>query len=225
MDTCVLFATPIVGYDLSADYHASMLSTQAEMFRHRIACGMQIEAGHMFLTLKRNKLVHYFLHAPENFTDLFFIDSDQGWDEKVIPRFLAYEQDVVCGLPPKKCDPPTFHSNAMTGRMHRKNHLFEAEEAGTGFMRIKRAAFEKLDAFYPKLKSADRENKETPYFQSGVIDGGFMGEDIFFCRRWVEMGEKLWIDPDVTFTHRGSKAWKGNFYDHCVETGLLKKSA
>jgi hypothetical protein len=128
-------------------------------------------------------------------------------------------------LPPKKCDEPNFHSNAMTGRMSRTHGIFEAHEAGTGFMRIKRSAFEKLDKAYPELKTADRESPDTPYFQSGIIDGGFMGEDIFFCRRWVGMGEVLWIDADVTFTHRGSKAWKGNFYDHCISTGLLKKAS
>jgi hypothetical protein len=223
-DTCVLFATPVKGYEVSADFHTSMLSTQAECFRHRIPCGQQIRAGHMFLALKRNELVDYFLHSDEKFTDIFFIDADQGWDEKVIPRFLSYPQDVVAGLPPKKCDEPTYHSNAMTGRIA-SNGLFEAHEAGTAFMRIKRSAFEKIDKAYPNLKTADRETKEVPYFQAGIIDGGFMGEDIFFCRKWQEMGESLWIDPDVTFTHRGSKSWKGNFYDHCVATGLLKKSA
>jgi hypothetical protein len=54
---------------------------------------------------------------------------------------------------------------------------------------------------------------------------GWSGEDMFFCRQLVAMGEYAWIDSDVTFTHRGSKAWKGNFYEHCVSTGLLKKGA
>jgi hypothetical protein len=47
------------------------------------------------------------------------------------------------------------------------------------------------------------------------------GEDIYFCRRWCETGEFLWIDSDVTFTHRGSKVWKGNFYEHAKSSGLL----
>ena len=104
----------------------------------------------------------------------------------------------------------------------------EALEAGTGFMRIKREVFERMDAAFPELMELHQAEfgwPEIPYFQAGNTKYGRLGEDIFFCRQWVAMGEKLWIDADVTFTHRGSKAWKGNFYEHAIATGLLKKAA
>ena len=48
------------------------------------------------------------------------------------------------------------------------------------------------------------------------------GEDIYFCRRWAETGNFCWVDSDITFTHRGGKAWKGNFFDHCIKSGVLR---
>lgn len=39
------------------------------------------------------------------------------------------------------------------------------------------------------------------------------GEDYFFVRRWQEIGGEVWVDPDIKFTHRGSKAWEANFGD------------
>lgn len=217
----VMFGTPTFDKSLSVDYHMSMLESIAVLWRAGIDCCSEIQAGLQFIDLARNRIVASFLKS--DCTDLIFIDADQGWDAKVLPRILAYEEEIVCALPPKKCDAPEFHCKAMTGRI--KNGLFESLEGGTGFMRIQRRAFAAIDRAYPHLKTADRENDETPYFQTGIHQGGFLGEDIFFSRQWVGMGRSIWIDPDVTFTHRGSKAWKGNFYDHAVKTGLLLKAA
>jgi hypothetical protein len=203
-----------------------MLETQAECVRHRIAYAHRVRVGMQFIDLARNELADYFLKSPALFTDLFFIDADQGWDAKAIVRMLSYPQGVVAALPPKKCDPPTFHSNALTGVID--DGLFQALEAGTGCMRIKRSIFERMDKAFPELQEkvgGPFDWPHTPYFQTGMGTYGWCGEDMFFCRQLVAMGEHLWIDSDVTFTHRGSKAWKGNFYEHALSTGLLKKGA
>jgi len=167
--------------------------------------------------------VDYFLKS--DCTDLFFIDADQGWDPAAVPRVLSYSEEIVGGLPPKKCDPPSFHSNALTGVI--QNGLFQSLECGTGFLRIKRSVFAKIDKAYPELKTCNPLHSEIPYFQTGFRHGeiiphkGFIGEDMFFCRLWMGMGEFVWIDSDITFTHRGSKAWKGNFFEHAKSIGLL----
>jgi hypothetical protein len=224
-DRCVLFATPTFDKSVSVDFHASMLSSVGECFKHGIAWDCRLLAGNQFTDLARNELVHHFLTSDAGFTDLIFIDADEGWDAKVIPRILAHDKAVVAALPPKKCDPPAFHANALTGVM--EDGLFQALEAGTGFMRIRRNVFARMDARFPELaESVDQAFgwPHTPYFQSGNTKYGRLGEDIFFCRQLVAMGECVWIDADVDFTHRGSKAWRGNFYDHCVSTGVLKRA-
>lgn len=225
MRNVVLFATPTRERSVSVDYHMAMLHTLHECNRHQIVWDSKILTGSPFLDKARNELVHHFLTSEWNFTDLVFIDDDEGWDAKVIPRILNHPQGVVCALPPKKCDPPTYHSNALTGTI--ENGLFQSLEGGTGFMRIKREVFERMDAAYPELKELTEQDvpwPHTPYFQDGNTKYGCIGEDIFFCRQLLAMGEHVWIDSDVTFTHRGSRAWKGNFYDHAVSTGLLKSA-
>jgi hypothetical protein len=49
----------------------------------------------------------------------------------------------------------------------------------------------------------------------------FRGEDIFFCRQWVNLGHKIYLDADINFSHRGSNAWKGNYMSAGVEMGKL----
>lgn len=165
-----------------------------------------IAPGNPFLDMARNDLVEKFLASDAD--DLLFIDADVGWDSKVITRILSYSQEVVGGLVPKrdvKID-GVYHQNAITGVMSAEG-LFQCKELPTAFMRIKRSAFDRL---------------QKPYFKIGSNPKDF-GEDIYFCRRWTEAGDFMWIDSDINFTHRGGKAWKGNFYEHCVNTGMLKQ--
>jgi len=200
----VFFATPSYDKTVSVDYNRSMVTTAILLTKLGIQFHNNILAGHCYLGMARNALVRQFLDSDA--TDFFFIDADVGWDAKVIPRILSYEEEIVGGLIPKRdiTSDSCFHQNALTGQI--QHGLFETFELPTAFMRIKRSVFAKL---------------KEPYFKAEHGPGEY-GEDIYFCRRWCELGEKMWIDADITFTHRGSKAWEGNFYDHCVKTGLLR---
>ena len=43
--------------------------------------------------------------------------------------------------------------------------------------------------------------------------GKWWGEDFWFVERWRGMGGICWVDPEIMFTHRGSKAWSATFGD------------
>lgn len=216
----ILFGTPTYDKSVTLDYHTSLLQSTHLLSQRGVDWTTHVVAGKCFIDLARNEIVHAFLHSGAS--DLLFVDADVGWDPKVLPRLLNYPHGVVAGLVPKRDaeSDATFHQNALTGVIDQG--LFQSLEAPTAFMRIKRSVFQRLDEAYPELARADRESKFTPYFQTGIKNGGFLGEDIFFCRQWCALGEFIWIDPDISFSHRGSRVWKGNFYDHCKATGLLR---
>jgi hypothetical protein len=226
----VLFGTPTYDYQMCADYCASLMATSIRLTHIGIDARAKFVAGLCFIDLARNDLVKQFLAT--DCTDLFFIDADVGWDYKAVERFLHYDELIVAGLVPKKwakenSDKPPFHDNAMTGKM--VNGLLESLEAPTAFMRVKREVFEILDSAYPHYKDYITMERGTPYFQTGYVKDPetgkvqFMGEDIFFCRQWCRLGEKLWLDPNVNFSHRGSNSWKGNHMEYCFEAGKLTK--
>jgi hypothetical protein len=219
----VFFAAPSYDYNFCAEFAASMMMTTIHLCHHKIDVCAQFVGGMCFIDLARNKLTQAFLKSDA--TDLFFIDADVGWDYKAVKRFLEYDEEIVAGLVPKRKEPTFYHDNALTGEI--KNGLIASLEAPTAFMRLKRSVFEKLDLAHPEYKNYYTLDCGPAYWQTGYVDGenglkNFLGEDIFFCRQWVAMGEKIWIDPQVEFSHRGSKDWRGLFIEHAMEKGTIK---
>jgi hypothetical protein len=230
MKRIVMFCTPTYDYQMCADYTSSLMASSIYLTHKGIDARAKFVAGLCFIDLARNELIKHFLATDA--TDLFFIDADVGWDYHVVPRFLDSKEFIVAGLVPKKWDKdnkdkPPFHDNAMTGVM--RDGLMESFEAPTAFMRIKREVFEILDSAYPHYKDYDTMERGVPYFQTGFVKDpetqkvSFMGEDIFFCRQWCKLGERLWLDPDVNFSHRGSYSWKGNHLEYGIEAGKFQK--
>lgn len=199
----VFFGTPSYDTFVVVDYCNAMLQCAVFLTHHGVKMEHYVHAGDYDLGHARCSIVDAFLETDA--TDLFFVDSDVGFDARCLPRILQSEELVVAGLVPKRDakDEAVYHMNALTGVI--KGALFQSLEAPTAFMRIKREAFSRL---------------KKPYFKMGASETE-IGEDIYFCRKWCATGEFIWIDPDINFTHRGHKAWTGNFFDHCVKTGLL----
>ena len=54
-------------------------------------------------------------------------------------------------------------------------------------------------------------------FEVKVVDGELMSEDIVFCEKIRNLGEKVYIDPNVKCGHIGVKKWVGDF------AGMIKK--
>lgn len=204
----VFIATPTYDEWVCMEYCSSLFETGIRLSDAGYGCYHAVAPGNPFLDIARNELVDQFLGTDAD--DLIFIDADVGWDAKIITRLLSYPQEVVGGLVPKrdaKSD-GVYHQNALTGKMS-SERLFQSMEIPTAFVRIKRCAFAKLS---------------KPYFKIGASPKDF-GEDIYFCRRWIETGNFCWIDSDISFSHRGGRVWKGNFFEHCIETGVLKQEA
>lgn len=200
----VFIATPTYDEWLCKEYCSSLLETGVLLASEGHGVYHCIAAGNPFLDLARNDIVDKFLASDAD--DLLFVDADVGWDAKMVLRILSYKQEVVGGLVPKRNADKDgdFHCNALTGVISPEG-LFQCKEIPTAFLRIKRSAFEKL---------------KKPYFKIGSTQKDF-GEDIYFCRRWCETGEFMWIDSDITFTHRGGRVWKGNFFDQAIKDKLL----
>jgi hypothetical protein len=178
----------------------------------------------IYLDKARNKCVHRFLESK--CTDLVFIDSDISFDDDAILKLIKHDKDIVAGIYPLKQD---FEEYPMQLYYDRDNN-FKDEETGlimanmvpTGLMRIKRSVFEKMITFdnsEEKYRIQKDHDGIYTFFNTGILfenDNTWWGEDVAFCRYWKLHGGKIFIEPDITFSHIGTKKWSGNLHKYLM---------
>lgn len=227
----VLFAVPSYSGAACAEFLPSYIDTVSALSAAGIASGFSTCPFDPYLSKARNRLATEFLTTWTMATHLFFLDDDIGWPGAKVAEFVKRDLDLLCGVYPKKTDRGEFPAQLLIVDGKPVEHpehkgLYRALLAPTGFMCIKRHVLERLAAasgqYFDTTKAVDplmhfnifdmgffTPDGERPKNQGGV-KGEFWGEDYYFVRKWRDMGGEVWIDPDVDFSHRGTKAWTGN---------------
>ena len=229
----VLLATPTLFRIPTVEYCMSLIKTMNLLALHGIALDSCFVGGDAFISKARNGLIQSFIETWKTETPadiILFIDDDQAWDENAVLRIVQDPHEIISVAVPKKMDDEngiqTFNNVLLdtdgTGNCYVENGLLRISQIGSGFMAIKRSAIEKLMAAYPQ-RYAPGDGGAHPlhynFFESKIIwdekdpmiTGQFWGEDLIFCKKWIALGEKIWLDPNVTMSHIGRKTWNGNF--------------
>ncbi len=212
----VIFCIPSYSDSLSTGTDNSLIRTRALLDAIPIEHDTLRHTRNQFISVARNQLVHEFMKTDG--TDLFFIDDDVSFPAKAVVDILLRPEAIVAGVYPMKVDSEDYPVSLKTdenGTPMGANGLIEAAGLPAGFLRIKREAFTFLISKYPELEYTDMLTKETYYdlFGCGLFDKKWWGEDYSFCRRVVQAGGRIWVMPDIDFSHRGTKEWHGNLHN------------
>lgn len=232
----VLLATPTLFRVPTLEYQMSVMRTSQLLQQHGILMDTVFVGGDCFIGKARNGLVQSFIESwnTEYPADvLVFIDDDQSWDPNAFLRIVLDPHEIIGVAIPKKCDAkdsePQVFNNVLLDMDEKndcyiENGLLRISQIGSGFMAIKRSAIEKLIRAYPRRYSpGDGGTHALHYnlFESKIIwdenpevAGQFWGEDLTFCQKWKNLGEHMWLDPNVDVEHIGRKSWTGNFMQH-----------
>jgi hypothetical protein len=162
-------------------------------------------------TLIQNQRADLCLDAMrEGCSHILFIDSDMTFPQDMIQRLLAHDVDIVATNCARRRMPtgPTAQNYDENGKrqqvytMPESTGLEEVGSVGTGVMLIKREVFQGMS---------------EPWFDMPwqYETRGYMGEDVFFCKKAQELGFKVYIDHDVskeighigTFEFRHEHTW------------------
>jgi hypothetical protein len=175
--------------------------------------------GDTFIDRARNVCSHLFLWS--GCSDIIFIDSDQTFDSDAILKLLEYDRDIVAGAVPVKHDSSCFvcepdFSSGNDCKDIETGYVI-AKTVGTGFIRIKREVFNKMILSYSLMSDKDGLYDFFKTGRSFTNDNTWYGEDIFFCKRWNEMGGKILVNPNITFQHTGIKNYGGNYLDFLLK--------
>ena len=227
----VLLATPSLYGIPSIEYQTSLMKTNALLTAHGIQMDVNFIRGDQFISKARNGLIQGFIDSPEKQDCLFFVDDDEGWDEHAFLRMILDPHEIVAAAVPKKCDTLEFNNvildTAPNNECIIENGLLRAKQIGTGFMRIKRTAVEKLIKAFPRRYSPGDGGPHALHyalFDARIFwpesegNGQFWGEDLEFCQKWISLGEFIWIDPNVNMQHVGRKVHHGNFLNFLKST-------
>ena len=209
------------------EFFNSYQDTLIHLAQSGIPSGRSMVPGDPYLSKARNRLAYEFLVNWPGATHLFFLDDDIGWQPEKVTEFVRRDLDIIVGAYPKKNDRGEFpvELDARDGALVERDGLFRVTLMPTGFCCIKREVLERLaavsgqyrDTTDPRTEMWQWNLFENGWFlpdgtrpkQQGGVRGEFWGEDYYFGRRWRDMGGEIWLDPDIEFTHRGSKVWSG----------------
>lgn len=222
MARMVVFGIPCLSGNLSVGTHLSLQMACDDLVRHGFNYGVLVRPGDPYLSKVRSKIASNFLKDYPQAEALFFIDDDVRFPPHKILEFMQRPEPVLAGLYPMKDDnisfPAHLATDIKTGKVIERDGLVRAVMVPTGFLRIRREVLEIFARDVPKFTDAEADGQVHTYshiFQMGMEpDGGFIGEDVKWCKMWTEGGGEIWIDPDIQFGHRGYKEWKANFKDY-----------
>ena len=152
----------------------------------------------------------------KSFNYEWFHASAGTYDDPMIARLLANE--YIGGQSAVMAE--TTPNGERTTRL--VDGFVPVQYAGTGIMLIHRDALMAIKARFPELWVENPGERYRSYgLRGGVLqcfdsfqgpDGLFPGEDIAFCRRWIEgCGGEIWASVDETIVHIGQENFIGQY--------------
>jgi hypothetical protein len=135
-----------------------------------------------------------------------------------VVRLIGVDKPLVCSNYRIKSDEDKwvcYLTPSDDGRPVVEDDLIRIEDGGTGFMAIKRGCIAFMRQEYPDLRYTDKDDGEMYALFDFILQGGkYWGEDYAFCARWRNIGGLVWMMPDATIDHIGTKAFTGNYHEY-----------
>jgi hypothetical protein len=245
----IFIATPMYGGQCHGVYTKAIADLTTSCTKYGIDAKLFFIFNESLITRARNYLADEFLRSEYDY--LMFIDSDihfEAQDVLVMSHYLANNEDtdVVCGPYPKKAiswekikqavdkgyadkDPQQLEEfvgdyvfNPADGiNQFRIDEPVEIKEGGTGFMMIRREAFQKFDKAYPeklylpdhqRTKNFDGSREIMAYFDCVIdpVSKRYLSEDYMFCQWLRKAGGVIKLLPWVKLKHAGSYIFGGS---------------
>jgi len=205
--TKIHFLTPCYGGNITEVCFSSYLGFTIMAMQNGINFQIDTLSNESNVNRARNSCAAKFLSG--DCSHLMFVDADIQFNPQDIMKLINHDKDIVGGVYPQKTLPPKMVVNTLNNGEH-EGDLIEVGTLGTGFMLIKRSVFEKMieegaTPYVDAIGLSQQENANQYDFFQCTIDsqGRYLTEDWSFCRRWRQLGGKIWADKTIGLTHVG----------------------
>lgn len=191
-------------------------------------------SGDSYVDRAKNVLARRFMDS--DCTHLMIIDSDMSWEVegflRIIKAALAGFELVGAGYPCKNkwdfygCIPQIGQDGQLIGVELEDMRLLKMYCVPGGFICYSRIAFEMTHPFLKQYTEMVNDVTYYEYFKCNIEENGTrVGEDVYFQIRYREAGGIVYLEPNVTIMHWGTKAWAGNYHYHLLETRKTEEAA
>lgn len=221
----IVLAVPAYTGQICVGTHRSILYDVIGLINAGDQVMVADETGNADIYRCRAMIVAKFL-AKKDATHLVMVDSDVCWESGGLSKLVNAGVDFVAGAYPQRLggDRPSFHMRLFDKgqfELDPATGLLEVEAMPAGFVCLSRAMLERMVQAYPDSRFSF---SQCPGGVAWDLFDGFWekdadglnhksGEDYSFCRRWRDIGGKVWLDPSIAMGHTGIKLWQGRFAD------------
>ena len=236
--THVFVATPCFGGMVTQRYMQATIGLLLLGQAHGFHVSIELLGYDSLIPRSRNTLLAKFMDTPTA-THLLFVDADIGFEPAQVERMLGFDQDLIAGMYPLKLidwssaavhraqhgeslesAPIRFVGTPCEGRdLERQDGFVTGLYGGTGFMMIRRQAVTRMIEAYPQTRYTATHTSSTlrrsDHFYA-LFDcmiepesGHYLSEDYTFCRRWRDIGGRIWLDPTGQLYHVGAHDFVG----------------
>lgn len=229
-------ATPMYGGNCKGVYLDGLMSLTFELAKRGYQVSFSKIYNESLITRARNNLVYEFEKSGAD--ALLFIDADEGFNHLHVIEMIESGKDVIGAIYPMKNInwenvrkavlegkenlseySGFFAMNMLPGEQTFKvTEPVEVTEVGTGMLFIKKEVFELMkphcNQYMLNTSTAafDPNQMVTEYFKTDITeDGILLSEDYYFCRKYRELGGKVYAAPWVRIVHAGEYIFDGNF--------------
>ena len=233
-------ATPCYGCKMNAAYVACLLQLQGECMRRGISMACQMLGNESLVQRGRHILIEQFYQSNAKFllfldADLAF--SPTAILDRLLEFAKKNPDAIVTGVYPKKSydfgriklDSPTkeplhmqavdFNINIVDANAKAENGFIEVLDSATGCMLIPRQVVHRMREAYPELRCVNDINpgkhpvKEYVAIMDCMIDPvtkRYLSEDFAGCRRFQNIGGKIFVDLASGMCHVGTHTYSGD---------------
>jgi hypothetical protein len=235
----LFLSTPCYGGLCLEKYMKSIVNLQMLLMREGVQLMLDTTENESLVHRARNVSIGRFMQKTD--ADYFmFIDADVEFDAQSVLRLLKSGHEVSVAVYPKKVVmwdqareavengdernmallSSSLVANIGATRRSVVNGFVEVLDGPTGFMMISREALTKMHEHYPELNCKyDHQNRDFDEYCAlfdCMIDPEskrYLSEDYAFCRRWQQMGGKIYADCHTTLGHVGNLPFSGCLND------------
>lgn len=219
----VLIALPLHDGRIHMECVAGIIEAVKEIRNYSAVLDIVYLKGTSLVQVARNTLANKMV-VDKSYDKLIWIDSDIGFKGKDLIRMIALstQYPLLAGMYPVKSTDITFKGTPVLedSKIVTNEHgLIKMIGMPLGFSIMDRSVFDRL---LPKTERFWINREWIPeFFKVYVEDEKLWGEDIEFCRQWIEEGGDVWCDPAILLEHWGEASYSGSFIEALKMQGFV----